>query len=638
MRSLSNLLFLAGLVLLALALRLSHLESPIFWVDEAESSLNALTIVASGVPGDRLMGEPIYENTLVREWPEHPEYEFRDLSYSDKGYAVYHSWLPLYSIALAFRLAGVTPEMARRGPPLRDASQSELEHWTRVPRYPAVFFGALLVVAGWWLGYRVSGMPVAFALALGLATSDFFVSAGRQARYYSAAIALSTLAGLAVWNAWRRGRAIDHVLVGLGVGAVFHAHSVSAVAIAGLYVLAAPLGWRQPKLVWHVSLAGAVAALLILPWAVWTGMLSQAGYQPPARALIDWALVVGSLPKNPIVWLTLLVGFCWFAIAYFGDELLSERVRRPILDATPVIWFLLAWQVVSYLVYFLLMPAASFFPHRLKLMVAVPGLLLMTVFVAVVARLAGARAGFAPVLLALLLFAAEQLDLGTTRTPAPDVNMARLFHDIRSWPLAPGARIYATPNEHLVLTYYSGRLVQSVAPIRREWLERFDGDLIVLESLNYSGLRPRQTQELARRFGVALDLEQAAQRSRAAIGLTKALDLKAVGATVYPAPEVPTPLDLSLMMLVRERTLESVQSAVRGTPIERFGFATWDEYRHGFFYWFSHPERRRGADLNYHACRSTARVSIHISGYAVLDCRKRGDRLPMSDDVTVSRR
>jgi hypothetical protein len=48
------------------------------WADEAESALNALTIVADGVPGDRHMGLPLYENTLVRPWPESVEYEFRD--------------------------------------------------------------------------------------------------------------------------------------------------------------------------------------------------------------------------------------------------------------------------------------------------------------------------------------------------------------------------------------------------------------------------------------------------------------------------------------------------------------------------------------------------------------------------------
>ena len=109
---------LAGaLVLLALVLRGAWLGSPLLWIDEAESAINALTIVDHGVPVDHHLGLPLYENTLVRPWPESAEYEFRDLSYSDRGLAVYHSWLPLYAIAGALRLAGVTPQAARLGTP-----------------------------------------------------------------------------------------------------------------------------------------------------------------------------------------------------------------------------------------------------------------------------------------------------------------------------------------------------------------------------------------------------------------------------------------------------------------------------------------------------------------------------------------
>jgi hypothetical protein len=55
-------------------------------------------------------------------------------------------------------------------------------------------------------------------MGLAFSTSAFLVHAGRQARYYSALVAGSTLCGLAIWNAWRRGRTIDHALVGLAVG------------------------------------------------------------------------------------------------------------------------------------------------------------------------------------------------------------------------------------------------------------------------------------------------------------------------------------------------------------------------------------------------------------------------------------
>ena len=225
---------LGVLVLSAVVLRGYRLGSPRLGVDEAESALNALTIVADGLPGAYFLGEPLYENTLLRPWPGNPEYEFRDLSYSDRGLAVYHSWLPLYSIAAAFRLAGVSPEAARRGTPPRDASQAEIDHWTVVPRLPALAFSAIFVFAAWGLGRAVHSQQAAWALGIAAATSDFFVSAGRQARYYSATNAGNAVCGLAIWNAWRRGRLFDHALAGLAVGVLFHVHSLSAVAMTAL--------------------------------------------------------------------------------------------------------------------------------------------------------------------------------------------------------------------------------------------------------------------------------------------------------------------------------------------------------------------------------------------------------------------
>src|SRR5688572_2923487 len=380
------------LVVVAIALRGYRLGSSSLWVDEAESALNALTIVAEGVPGDHFLGQPIYENTLVRPWPENPEYEFRDISYSDRGLAVYHSWLPLYSIAAAFRLAGVTSDDAREGTPLRDASPAEMEYWTAVPRLPAVALSALSVVAAWGLGRLIHGNPAAFALAFAVATSDFFVYAGRQARYYSASVAGSTVCGLVIWNAWRRGRLSDHALAGLALGVLFHIHSVSAVAMSTLYVAASPMGWHQSRLWLRMLTAGAVCAVLVIPWAAWSGFLSQTNWTPAARGYIDLRMVLSSLPDDPAIWLTLAVGLVWWAAASRPESPLSEQWRRPILESATGLYFAAGWLAVSYLSFFALMPAASFFPLRLHLMIVVPLTLAVSLLVATIGRVVRPRA------------------------------------------------------------------------------------------------------------------------------------------------------------------------------------------------------------------------------------------------------
>ncbi len=72
---------------LAPASRLSLVDRRQLSVDEAESSINALTILERGYPSDRYLGLPIYENVLLTTSPTSEEYEFKDSSYSDRGMA-----------------------------------------------------------------------------------------------------------------------------------------------------------------------------------------------------------------------------------------------------------------------------------------------------------------------------------------------------------------------------------------------------------------------------------------------------------------------------------------------------------------------------------------------------------------------
>jgi len=60
---------MAALIVLALVLRGAWLGRELLWIDEAESTINALTILDHGVPVDHHLGLPLYENTLVRPWP-----------------------------------------------------------------------------------------------------------------------------------------------------------------------------------------------------------------------------------------------------------------------------------------------------------------------------------------------------------------------------------------------------------------------------------------------------------------------------------------------------------------------------------------------------------------------------------------
>src|SRR6516165_7554005 len=155
---------LSILLLTGLACRIYDLGRLPLWSDEAESSVNAFTILERGVPADTYQGQPIYENWMVKPWPGNSEFEFRDISYNDRGVAVYHAWLPLFSIALSFRLLGITP--ARAGAMRPQYSAAERRRRTIAARLPSVFFGMLCILGFYLAGSRLqsrgTGLIAAF--------------------------------------------------------------------------------------------------------------------------------------------------------------------------------------------------------------------------------------------------------------------------------------------------------------------------------------------------------------------------------------------------------------------------------------------------------------------------------------------
>lgn len=620
-------LALALLVVCGLALRGWQLGWPPLWADEAESTINALTIVATGVPGDRYLGLPIYENVLVRPWPGSAEYAYRDVSYSERGLAVYHGWLPLYATAAVLRLAGVTPQAARSGTPVRDGSAAELVRWTLVPRIPALFFSALLVVAAFDLGRRTGGQDTAWALAMGSAVAGIFVWLGRQARYYSPTLALAAVCGAAVWTAWRRGLWRDHAWAGVALALLFHTHALSAVAAAALYAGTVPFARDRPRAARGTALGGLVAAGAVLPWAWWSGFLELRERIPAAHRLLDPSALVHSLPSSrPVVLAATGAGLALLALALLARRTpLAPRWTAAFHQRGPAIAFAAAWTLLAWATFVLLVPAASYFVLRLKLMVAVPGLLLVALLVSAGVRSAlPAAPAVAPALALLALLAAA----GQVPPPFPDAEAPEGKYEaarlVRSWRLSAGGRVYALPASQFALTYYSGVPVQNVSAVRGSWLDGFDGDLVVLAARAYEPLTAGDARKLALAHGRETDLGEAARLADEAVRRATLEDLAADGYDARPRLPPADAFERALVEATRAGTARFVAASLRGTPLPAGArFDNWIEFWEFYFFWFSDPAAHTGEGLNFR--RRALRGTVHVlpRGWVVYDCRSR---------------
>src|SRR4051794_4760233 len=274
-------------IVAGLAIRMIHLDTLPFWVDEAESSINALTILQHGYPTDAYLGMPIYENTHVWFWPENLEYEFRDVSYSTKHFAVYHGWLPLYAIAGSFLLHGIQPDEP-------DASRStkhdlaEQKRRTRAARIPAVLFGGIFLLVVFIGGNVLYGREAGWA-ALEVGTIyPSHLSVSDQARYYSAQVTLTTACCVLLWLVIKDGKWKHIFLAAVAYVLLFHTHLLSFSTGVVMGALSMPVIMCRHK-DWFNKMA-AFAAIVVagtLPWIIVTGFYSHQSRIPRAWPLLQ---------------------------------------------------------------------------------------------------------------------------------------------------------------------------------------------------------------------------------------------------------------------------------------------------------------------------------------------------------------
>jgi len=628
-KALAATLLLSCLVLAA-ALRLSFVDSRELWVDEAESSINALTILERGYPADRYLGLPIYENVLLTTTPDSEEYEFKDSSYSDRGMAIYHAWLPLYSIAAAFALAGIGPDHDDGGPPTVRHGSSELLRRTVVPRLPSVVFAVLFLICTYHLGRAVAGYETAWALLVATAFAQPFVGFGWQARYYSATLAFTALSGLSIWNLTTRSWWRDFAAAGCALLLLFHTHSVSFVILTALLVASVPWGFRQPRYFSKLCVTGAIVCLGIAPWMYWTGFLHEAAGIPSA-----WPLL--AFPHHFVLWFATrkaFVGTIGLVMAFvFLSAAWSHRRSSPLVTTAatyrPAFFFAAMWFVLAYLGFIFLIPAASFYLERLTLVVAVPGYLLFALSIAVTSRTIAPRHAVivSPLLVLMLLGGRGTMNFGASHRAAP--NIMRGFVELASrWKLAAGTKLYAFPNGHLLLTYYLGLPVQSIAPVRKSFLDEYPGDIVLFETgTPYFELAVEDVRAIGKDAGTALSAEAAQHVNLRVQRYAARQYLEGRVAHIWPPWEPMGRVELAVLERCQEHTRQWGEDLASEFPLFQ-GFtpsllmnSQWVPVQ----YWFVNPERRIGDYVNYRDRIRSATGLVLPNGSIVFDSRRNRD-------------
>jgi hypothetical protein len=607
---------------LGIALRAARIDDHSLWVDEAESSINGLTILQHGLPLDHYLGLPIYENSLLEPWPESREYEFKDLSYSDRGVAVYHAWLPLYSIALSQWLFGIEPDQADAPIEIRD-DYAEMLRRTWAPRIPSVVYSGLFVWMMYLTARTIAGEPAGWAALVFSAFSERLVWFGSQARYYSATLAMDALCAWALWQCIARGRWRDFVIFAVALVLLFYTHTLSCAAVIVTAFCVLPLMWRHDAVMRKAALAGGIFAAITGPWIWLSGLANHTDRLPKSRELLVWPDdVLEFLSHRPESVALLTACAALLAVRFVRTRTSDPVTAAAARDSIRGALMMGIWLFVAYASFFLLMPAASFFWMRMTMTLEVPGILLVAIGLAgmtssLTTRVASGLA--ATVVLAFLVLSGR-----LAHAPQP---VRGIFADIRPVvdhlrraPLSPETRIYASPNSHLVWTYYLGVPVQSIAPVRAQFLNTYPGPILFVERFGLKWLTRARLIAETKAQGITLDDPRCRDWLDA---LQAKLYIELIQPTVASVEwndRLPTYLDpiLDRMRQVRDGRSSS-DPIVADCPLmmRHFRIATHRDWWQTFFYRFVDPRSRSGDNANFATRFRTADVTVLAGQTAV---------------------
>jgi hypothetical protein len=617
-------LFVAILAL-GIALRAVSLGTAPPAGDESESSMNALTILDHGIPRGEYLGLPIYENTLTEFSPDNREYEFRDSSYSSKDIAIYHGWLPLYSMALSFKCFGITPDHPEQTIHVRH-TLAEMQRRTAAARLPSVVFGALFMIFVFLTAHEMCGRDAAWAAMLVAAIGDSFVYFAREARYHSATVAISTGCCWIIWRMYRRGEWKDFIGAGLLFVAMFHTHLISFVVVCAATCLVLLPILKKRGSVAKLCVLAAIVAAGTVPWIILTGFLQQTAHIPPARHFLDYPgdLFIYPLKKIPDA-IPGILALAWVLFIEVFQRWLPTRITAPVLAHRKPIYFLLAWILIGFLAFTFLIPAASYFYKRLALGLLGPGLVFGAILFALVGREINERKS---AVIASLSFLAAIIVIGKAFFPFFDTPEANGSLEAINWfathDIAPDTKLYCTPNDQLTLTFLAGVPVQSVAPVRKGFIDNYPGRVIVIESNPpYQTLQIPDIVRVAAEHGSILSDTQARQLQSPLSTRLQRMELPQRCASVSPGLEPANVFTDAEMQFEREYTARRERHwmdngannpVMRGFEIPNFA-AWWPV----FFYRFVDPLSRSGEHLNYADRIKSAHADVLPSGWVVFD-------------------
>jgi len=208
---------------------------------------------------------------------------------------------------------------------------------------------------------------------------------------------------------------------------------------------------------------------------------------------------------------------------------------------------------------------------------------------------------------------------------------------MEEWQLRPGTRVYSTPSDQLILTYYSGLPVQSIAPVRKSFLDESGSDLIIIDTKSWAFELPiNETLEEVGRMGLTLSREEARHLENALSVTLLQRRLEGRVAKLWPpASRSLSSLEKRLVAKQASHMKWALGETALQVPILRgYDLRDQQDWWAVFFYRFSNVEARWRENLNY-ADRIRESVALILPwGWVIYDCGRNSPTI-FSSEITA---
>ena len=204
-------------------------------------------------------------------------------------------------------------------------------------------------------------------------------------------------------------------------------------------------------------------------------------------------------------------------------------------------------------------------------------------------------------------------------------SLSPLIAYLQTTDIPSNTRIYASPNEQFVLTFYTGMGIQNIAPVRKSWLDHYPGHILFIERIaeaKTTDFTPDALQRAARKSGKQISRGQAWNTYCDVLSRDARIDVaQHVKEVLPPVSEVSAYASDLLAQYKREaeeerqywsRTLSSSNPILKHRPVY-----THRDWWTAFFYGLVDYDRRRSHPNWEDRFRNATAESLRCAGWMI---------------------